>query len=291
MVNGTALAAEQAASGAAVDPLIPPGGRYLVGFDGSNAARLALDWTVARARRVMRRVVLVGVVDAHGGPRDGSWPRESAADLGAVLAARAEDLEDAGGTFPVATALVEGDVATALMGAVQDGDAVVIGSDKTGYAQGRIYGIRSIQLAAIAPGVLVVVPIVDLRLRTGVVVAVDHPAHLEQLVRVAAREAVRTSAPLLLVHAVPQNAGAAEEERAAQLLVRARELATGEPGVRNVVSHLLHRQAADAILSLSRDRALLVVGASRNRGVLGVGRTLHDLLTNLNVPIVVLPRV
>jgi len=190
----------------------------------------------------------------------------------------------------VSTALVEGDVASALVRAVDGGDAVVIGSDKTGYAQGRIYGIRSIQLAAIAPGVLVVVPIADLRLRTGVVVAVDHPAHLEQLIGVAAREAVRTSAPLLLVHAVPQNADADEEARGAQLLARAREVAAAQPGGGKVVSHLLHRQPADAILNLARERALLVVGGSRNPGVLGVGRTLHDLLTNANVPIVVLPR-
>ena len=290
MAGGTALAAEQAASGAAADPLIPPGGRYLVGFDGSNAARLASGWTATRARRLGRPVVLVGVVDAPGRGTGGTGPRRRAEELENLLTTRAEDLQDAEGRFAVSAALVEGDVAPALVGAVEDGDAVVIGSDKTGYAQGRIYGIRSLQLAALTRAVLVVVPIADLRARSGVVVAVDDPAHVEQLVRVAAREAARTSAPLLLVHAVPLDADADAEERGEQLLDRARQVAADEPGRTDVALHLLRRQPADAILNLSRTRSLLVVGGSRNRGPLGVGRTLHDLLTNLNVPIVVLPR-
>jgi len=108
-------------------------------------------------------------------------------------------------------------------------------------------------------------------------------------VRVAAREAVRETAPLLLVHVVPLGAGEADRRRGQQVLDRAWPLARAESGTLDITSHLVQRQPADGILNLTRDRALLVVRGSRHPGPLGVGRTIHDLLMNANVPIVVLP--
>jgi nucleotide-binding universal stress UspA family protein len=288
MLEETAVAAAQDAP-AVLDPLLPPGARYLVGFDGSSASRIALGWAAARAREVDRPVVLVGVVDDSAGTRSADWIEQSAHELAVLLSSRAEALQQADDGLAVETLLAAGDVAPALVRAVEEGDAVVVGTDKTGWVQGRVYGSRSIQLAGVAEGVVVIVPVGDLRLRRGVVAAIEDVPGVDELVRVAAREALRQSAPLLLVHAVAAGAGDAGRQRGERLLDRARRVARSDSGTLEIASHLVQRHPAEALLNLSRDRALLVVRRSRHRGPLGVGRTLHDLLMNLNVPIVVLP--
>src|SRR4051794_36450948 len=282
----TSAVAEQQPAPAAADPLTPAGGRYVIGFDGSNASRRALTWTAARAQEVRRPLVLAGVVE--GPEEDGAADRARA--LPDLLAQRAAQLADSSDAPSVSTLVAHGDVATALVRAVRDGDALVVGTDKTGYATGRILGIRSIQLAAIAPGVLIVVPVADLRLRHGVVVAVADVPGMEEAVRTGAREALRRSTELHLVHAVPSPVAHGREERGERLLARAREAAAGEPGPLRMESHLVHRSPGDAILNFTRERALLVVRRTRHP-VLGVGRTVHDLLVNANVPIAFLPPV
>jgi hypothetical protein len=285
MVDGTAVTAEQTSPAAVSDPLIPPTGRYVVGFDGSAASRLALAWTTARAREVRRPLVLAGVLeDGEQGAAGQRTP-----ELPVLLAERARQLAAGEDAPRVSTLILGGDVATALAQAAQDGDAVVVGTDKTGYALGRILGLRSIQLTALMRGVLVVVPVADLRLRQGVVVAVADVPGTDDAVRIASREAVRRSAPLHLVHAVHFPVDPAEQARGDRLLARAAQVAAEEPGSVEAVPHLVHRNPAEAILNLTRDRALLVVRRSPHPGVLGVGRTMHDLLVNANVPMVVLP--
>jgi nucleotide-binding universal stress UspA family protein len=285
MVDGTAVAAPQAPPEAASDPLIPRNGRYVVGFDGSTASRIALDWATARAGELRRPLVLVGVLEEG----EQSQAREGARELSVLLDDRARVLGAAEDAPPVSTLLVRGDVADALAHAAQAGDAVVVGTDKTGYAMGRILGIRSVQLTALARGVLIVVPVVDLRMRLGIVAAVADVPGTDDAVRIAAREAARRSVPLHLVHAVPFPADPAEQVRGDRLLARAVQVAAELPGSVQAVPHLVHRSPADALLNLTRDQALLVVRRSPHPGVLGVGRTMHDLLVNANVPLVVLP--
>src|SRR4051794_17240446 len=148
MLEETAVAADPVAP-AALDPLLPPGARYLVGFDGSSASRIAVNWTAARAREVDRAVVLVGVVDDADGARGAEGMEQSARELAALLSGRAGALELAASGFAVETILAAGEVAPALVGAVEGADAIVVGTDKTGWVQGRVYGSRSIQLAAL----------------------------------------------------------------------------------------------------------------------------------------------
>ncbi|WP_210481212.1 universal stress protein [Naasia sp. SYSU D00948] len=286
-MNGTVLPVERLGPGeTADDPLLAPRGRYLVGFDGSQASATALRWVTDRARTGTHELVLVGVAEEPDdtGAAAGITPLELARTLGQ----RAQDLRAHERRLSVSTRLASGDVATGLAQAARPGDVVIVGSDKTGYAQGRLYGFRSIQIAASATGTVVVVPAVDLRMREGVVVGLDDSPAANELVLIAAREAARRRSALLLVHAVPRGSGGDRLATGEHLLARARD-AAAEAGEVEVTSHLVQRRPADAILNLSRDRALLVVGRSRRRGLLGVGSTLHELLMNANVPTAVVP--
>jgi nucleotide-binding universal stress UspA family protein len=275
-----------AASQQLADPLVD-GGRYVVGFDGSPSSRAALRWTVARAG-FEHELLLVGVADDDGsmGP---DYREVNARQLARLLSDAADSAMVKHAGARVSTMLVEGNPITALPEAAGHGDALVIGSDKTGYALGRVYGFRAVQLAARTRCPLVVVPSVDLRLREGVVAAVYDAVGAEPLVRSAAREAARRGEPLLLVHAMERRPEEPPSAQSDPVLAAARDFARNEHQGVEVISHLVHRRPAEAVLDLARDRAILFAGRSHSTHALGVGGTLHDLLINANVPIVVLP--
>jgi hypothetical protein len=269
---------------AADDPLLAPEGRYLVGFDGSQASTMALRWTVDRVRAGAHELVLIGV----SGGRDEDRPNQGGPlELTRMLGRRAQDLREHD-EVTVSTQQASGDVAAGLVQSTRPGDVLVVGSDKTGFAQGRILGFRSIELAAAVTGIFVVVPAVDLRMRTGVVVGLDEAPRALDLVRIGAREAVRRHSRLLLVHALPPTSGSDRRSRGEHMLAMARHTAW-EEGDPEVTTHLVEKRSADAILNFSRDRALLIVGRSGNGRAVGLGPTLHDLLVNTNAPTVVVP--
>jgi nucleotide-binding universal stress UspA family protein len=270
------------------DPLLGAGGTYTIGFDGSPASRGALAWAAARARTSSAPLRLIGVADDDAGGMGAEYAEESARRLAGLLSAAGDDFEETHPGLVVNTVLVRGEVATELAQAAGPDDLVVIGSDKTGYAVGRLYGFRSLQVAAAPARRVAVIPSVNLALRAGVVVGVEAIPTMVDLVRIGAREAALHRCPLTLLHAVPMAADAARNVRADEVLTEARAAALQESPEIEVVSHLAHRPAADALLNLSRDSALLLLGRSRSTSPLGVGGTLHDVLVNANAPTIVI---
>lgn len=264
-------------------------GRLLVGFDGSAAGLTALGWAVSRALATGSGVHLVGVVDDDAGAMGMAYADHSAREHAHLLSATAARLASEHPGLVATTQLVEGPVALGLAGAAREGDVVVVGSDKTGYARGRLYGVRSVQLAALVPGTLVVVPSADLRLRVGVVVALDGTPASTALARAGAREASARGCRLSFIHSVALDAPSERRRRGDEVLREALEAAYAvEPGL-EITRHLAGRRPAEAVLNLARDRALLLVGRSRRTLSPGVGGTLHEVLINANVPVMVVP--
>ncbi|MBP2459084.1 nucleotide-binding universal stress UspA family protein [Clavibacter michiganensis] len=271
------------------DPPARSAARCAVGYDGSAASATALAWAVARAVRSGGGVLLVGVVDDDSGGMGAAYAQQSAHDLGVLLSAAAARVASGHPGLAVTTRLVTGPVAPALAAAVRADDVLVVGSDKTGYARGRLYGVRSVQLASLVPGPLVVVPSADLRLRDGVVVALDGTPRSDALARAGAEEASAAGCRVGLVHAVPQDGGADARHAGDAVLRRGLDVAHEvDPGL-EVTRHLTSRRPAEAILNLSRDRALLVIGRSRRTPAPGIGGTLHEVLLNANAPVMILP--
>jgi nucleotide-binding universal stress UspA family protein len=265
------------------------GRRLLVGLDGSSASVTALDWAVRRAVRTGGEVQLVGVVDDDAGAMGSAYAQQSEREHARLLSTTAARVAAEHPGVAVTTRLVDGPVALALAGAASADDVVVVGSDKTGYARGRLYGVRSVQLAALVPGALVVVPSADLRLRDGIVVALDGTATSAELAEAGAEEASASGCRVSLVHAIPAEGGPDTRHRGDQVLHDALDAAHAvDPGL-EVTRHLTSRRPAEAILNLSRDRALLVIGRSRRTPAPGIGGTLHEVLINANVPVMILP--
>ena len=268
------------------DPLVGFDGEVVVGFDGSAAGLAALRWAVARAERAGSAVRVTGVVDDEARAMGSAYSAACRQQLAELLTSTRTRLGSTNPGLQVTTDLVVGRVASALAAAARPDDLLVIGSDKTGYAHGRVYGARSIQLAATAAATVAIVPAVELRLRQGVVVALADREGSDALAVIGAREAMAQGSDLVLVHAMPAGSDAGRRASADAVLASAAEAAMRE-GCAQVTVKLAERRPAEAILNLCRDKALLIIGRSMPQTSLGVGTTLHELLLNANVPVVI----
>jgi hypothetical protein len=287
MVDSTAVPAQRLRSADEADPLLGPRGRYVVGFDGSPASRTALVWATSRAEASGRTLVLVGVEETPD--EEGATSDEGTDAQRRLLQTMEGALAASSPAVEVESRLVPGEVATALLSETEPADLLVVGSDKTGYAQGRIFGIRSLQLASATGSRVAVLPSVEMRLRDGVLVGVEDTPAVFDLVAAGAREAARLGVSLVLLHAVPPPGSPSATARGNALLGEAARVAADQSAKLRIVSRLVHRSPAEAILNSTRDKSLLLLGHSRSGGALGVGATLHGVLVNANVPVVVLP--
>ncbi|GAA2073902.1 universal stress protein [Microbacterium hatanonis] len=185
-----------------------------------------------------------------------------------------------------------GDPMEELTAASIGADVVVVGSHKTGFLHGRVFGSRSLRLLASAVCPVAVVPEPTGRTRRGVAVGVDGSDASRDAVRFAAKEAAALGQPLMLVcgggYAPASAVGIDVVSRADRLLAAARDIAVrAAPSVR-VVLRPLARPAAEALADAAPTSILLVVPISAGSGAM-IGPTAHDVLMNLAGPTLFLP--
>ncbi|WP_029145850.1 universal stress protein [Microbacterium luticocti] len=231
--------------------------RYVVGVDDSPASRTALRW--ARERATAQSLACVRV-----------------------------HVRGTGSAVPADETLPEGPVAEALAACARPGDVLVVGTDKTGFIHGRVFGSLGIQVTALAVARVAVIPDVDTRFRSGVVVGICHHDAAVAVATAGADEAARFGGMLQLVQAVaPQAASTAQRVDSA---VAVGELAVRErhPGL-EVQVRIVTRPPAEALLDAARNARLLVLGPGRVWGPerTAPGRVLHDVLVNANAPVLV----
>lgn len=258
-----------------------PIARYVVGVDGSRPAAAALHWVLARFRSEPLPIVVVHVVDDDGAM--GEEFHQEEARRGATLLADALAEIQAEQPGAVATSLqLQGMVAWELARHSLAGDLLVIGTHKTGYLHGRALGSRSVQIAAAAPCSVAVIPEVELRFRLGVVAGLDRAQTAPLVARMAGREAARRDQELTLIECVMPGAHSTGALDAGVAAARA------ECPAVPIRSRIVQRPAAEALLDVSRNSALLVLGpgsldATRNP----IGSVLHDVLMNTSAPVLI----
>ncbi len=260
-------------------------GRYIVGIDGSRPSEAALAWAIREAGRADAELILAHVDETEAGLMGHDFADASRRD-GAVLVAETADRvtrEHPG--LRVGTRLLEGSTSWALAHAAEGDDLIVVGTHKTGFLHGRVLGSRSVQIAVLAACSVAVVPDVDLRFRTGVVAGIDRVDTAAEVARAAAVQALARGCELLLLTAsTPPVLRSAADETLAAALTAARVAA---PRL-TIRTRSTHRPAAEALLDASRDKALLVLGPGSQDPLRSpVGSVLHDVLLNLNAPVVV----
>ncbi|MFJ7068585.1 universal stress protein [Streptomyces sp. NPDC101115] len=284
----------------------------VVGVDGSDGSLTAVDWAVDEAVRhaLPLRIVHASLWERYEGVvPDWSTDRPSGQVLAEnIVATAAERARRRAPDLPLTTDVLAEDATTALLREGGEDTILVVGSRGRGEFADLLLGSVGLVVAARAhcPVVVVRGDRHALEARHGRVLLgvgehdVDSPA-----VRFAFREAAVRDAELDVVHTwrrpaheavdhplLSGDGGAAFAERSSEMLDKALEAAASDhPQVRlrrSTVEGAAHR----ALTARSAAADLLVVGARRRTGLVGLelGRVAHRALHHASCPVAVVPQ-
>ncbi len=290
----------------------------LVGYDGSPAAQMALDWAARTAKELDRRLTVLHCVDLS---MIGAFPVYDAASVipeieEAGLAVLAEGVERAGTVLDpsrVHPLSAVGSGASELVEASRDADLVVTGSRGRGRLLGGLLGSTSYAVTAHAHCPAVVVR-VDAEgngqvARPGpdhaVIVGLDDSDASERGLEVGAEVAAAAGSLLRLVTVI--NAGSVESwmyaettqagtdrtraarEAAEALLQRAQDHVLAAYPEMSVETEVLHGEPGHVIGELAAHAGLVVVGSRGRGGFTGLllGSVSHTVIHEAPCPVMV----
>ncbi|CAM5481655.1 universal stress protein [Streptomyces spiroverticillatus] len=279
----------------------------IVGVDGSDASLAALDWAAdeAAARGTVLRVLHAWRWERYAS-LDPAWGvNRSALQVYAdnVAATAVERATRRQPEVRVTSTVLAEDPVSALVRLGEESGLVVVGSRGHGELAELLLGSVSLGVAA-----RTVTPVVVVRGATAargtVVVGVDEPEDAAPLMEFAFHEAQLRGARVAVVHAwrcpaheVPDYPRAAPDdhrlraerqvEEVLKAAVRARPEFAGLPVRREVVEG----PARSALLDAALTADLLVIGARRRKGHLGMqlGPVNHGVLHHAPCPVAVVP--
>lgn len=284
----------------------------VVGVDGSDSSLEAVDWAVDEAARLglSLRLVHASLWERYEGGRPSFGTDRPAEEVMAqhIAASCAERARLRDPEVKVSSDVLPDDAVTALLHAAHESFALVAGSRGRGEIAGLLLGSVSLAVAARA-----VCPVIVVRggepNRQGsfgrVVVGVGDSTEGTAAVRFAFREAETRGCVLHAVRAwrrpahehvdhplVADDAAGAHEERASALLTDVlRDAVRNHPRV-EVRRQAVEGPAHKVLLDVSSDADLVVVGARRRHGHVGLqlGRVAHALLHHAECPVAVVPQ-
>ncbi|MDJ0335986.1 universal stress protein [Salinibacterium sp. G-O1] len=263
-------------------------GTIVVGIDASGPSRAATDWALARAASLGESVELVHVIDER-------WLGESDADDGDVRdhAAMVLDAELTRAMAHSRGVAVSGRVVTglpprALIEASAGADLLVMGTHKTGFAYGRVFGSKFLSLVSGAECAVAVIPEFFGRSRVGVVAAAELNDTGLRAIEFATREAVRTGQVLVLVGAWVVESLNGHQAGSRSLIVEAATNAARDFDSQVMVrSRISDSTMSEALVAASSTASVLVLarpGDEADDPTLAVS---HDVLANISSPVIV----
>ncbi|MFI1398683.1 universal stress protein [Streptomyces sp. NPDC020681] len=281
-----------------------------VGVDGSDPSLRALDWAVDEA--VARGVRLTVLHASRWEQYESHEPsfglqRSSAQVLAENIAGSAlTRAERRNYALKANSELKVDDPATALIEASREAWAVVLGNRGRGELAGLLLGSVSLAVAARAVSPVIVVRGEEANRRRGfdrIVVGIDEPEKSRAALEFAMREAEAHGAALTVVHAwrcpARENPDHPDhrddtrqhERRADELLATALRLGDGADRVADIQRQAVEGHARPALLDAALTADLLVVGARRRTGSLGMqlGPVNHAVLHHAACPVAVVP--
>lgn len=274
------------------------GATIVVGVDGTDPSRAALCWGSRQAAATNSRLRLVNV--AVQARQDSRMLKHRLVDARRLLEREAAYVGSVAPGVVVEHAVLEGDLIDELVAASENCDLIALGTHKTGFIHGRVFGSRSLQLTAAARCPVAIVPQRARRDGLGVVVGVGESDAAHSAIRFATAEARRRGQPLTLLRAcdatdLPEDPGDDQwerdngfEEHAKAVLCNATRIARSVHPDIDVRTRSVLREAAEALLDASGNADLLVIGSSRREGsARGLGPVSHDVLMNLVGPTVI----
>ncbi|WP_329239044.1 universal stress protein [Streptomyces canus] len=291
----------------------------VVGVDGSDSSLLAVDWAVDEAARhgLPLRLVHASLWERYERVQPSFSTDRPAGRVMAqdIVASCVERTQLRHPEVKVSSDVLAADAVSTLLHAGSEAFALVTGARGRGEVAGLLLGSVSLTVAARAMCPVIVVRGEERNVRGSagrVVVGVGDATGGTGAVRFAAREAEARGCALTAVRAwrnpVPEPgssptesgpghpglaagaAGAPEEQVAATLDDALREVVREHPEV-DVSRRAVEGPAHRVLLEASADADLIVVGALRRHGHLGLqlGRVAHALLHHSLCPVAVVP--
>ena len=278
----------------------------MVGVDGEQDHRAALEWAARRATRDGARLELVYVLEGawNDGLDEGDSLLVTAADSAlsteAQYATRVADEAAGASPAPVSARYSYGHVGTELAAASRDADLLVLGTPSAATTSSRrdhFVGSLAVRVAATAHCTVAVVPHGWQDSGVGVVVGTGARVASRIGLAFAADEAQALDEPLTIVcsgyTANPLLAGLVPEDslddrRSGIVEDAARFARERHPGL-VVRSSIVEGPRSRALAAAAGGARMLVVGTHERHGVnrLMLGSVTHDLLLNVRIPTVV----
>ncbi|WP_427017613.1 universal stress protein [Pseudarthrobacter sp. P1] len=274
----------------------------VVGVDGSDTARTAVDWAARRAQRLGSEILLVHSVPEYWLPATDTYFPPLMKALARLLEAERDRISSLLSHSSIHTLIRMGEPAVVLGELSAEASLVVVGTDKHPGLHGEGFGAVSVQIATVSLCTVAVVPRKPPDAAGGVVVGVDGSPEADLALRVAAAEAHSLGRPLTIVHASPipnpwlrghlpswsvREKIEADQHRILGTAVEA--VAARYPALEVHRVFESRRGPAEALVRAAVGAGLLVVG-SRGRGNLAqvmIGSVGSDVLAHISCPTLV----
>lgn len=258
--------------------------KYIIGVDGSEQSRVALDWGLARAAESGASVELLHVADDSFLSESVAFLSEAQQASEQMLAAEREYALSTGFTGSITGTAVVGHPIAEVEEASKRADLVVLGAHAGSKLAGSFFGTRAVKIAAVAHCPVAVVPFeTDGDPAPGIVVGVDGSDASQKAVAYAAERASMRGVPLIAVYAwmPPLTPGLeylwSEELVESQRSAAEEAIAIGTAGLASrypdleIERRIVQAPPVAALLQAAENADMIVVG-SRGRG--GISRLL-----------------
>lgn len=258
--------------------------KYIIGVDGSEQSRVALDWGLARAAESGASVELLHVADDSFLSESVAFLSEAQQASEQMLAAEREYALSTGFTGTITGTAVVGHPIAEVEEASKRADLVILGAHAGSKLAGSFFGTRAVKIAAVAHCPVAVVPFeTEGDPAPGVVVGVDGSDASQKAVAYAAERASMRGVPLIAVYAwmPPLTPGLeylwSEELVESQRSAAEEAIAIGTAGLASrypdleIERRIVQAPPVAALLQAAENADMIVVG-SRGRG--GISRLL-----------------
>lgn len=272
------------------------GEKYIIGVDGSEQSRVALDWGLKRAAQSGASVELLHVADDSFLSESVAFLSEAQEASERMLEAEREYALAAGFTGQIIGTAVVGHPIAEVEEASKHADLVILGAHTGSKLAGSFFGTRAVKIAAVAHCPVAVVPFeVEGTPKPGVVVGVDGSDASQKAIAFAAEEASLRGVPLIAVYAwmPPLTPGLeylwSEELVESQRSAAEEAIAIGTAGLASrypdlvVERKIVQAPPVAALLQAAEDADTIVVGSRGRGGIqrLLLGSVSHGVLQSL----------
>lgn len=269
--------------------------RIVVGYDGSPAAQVAVDWVATRVARDGGIVQFVTV--------GGSVPSDDDARVAGLLEAAERRLHDLAPASPVETHRIDGRMPGALIEDASGAELLVVGVHRSRPLRSILSGSFPARLAARVDTPLCLVPDTWSPDEQPVTVGLDDDSSSDEALLFAAREASSRRVPLRVVHGwvmpVPTIDGSVallasplQVKEAHRRILReaVRRIAAQHPDL-EIEERLVPEDGATALRGVAPESSLVVIGTHR-RGLLSAvaAGVALEIIGHTDCPVCVVPR-